>query len=91
MMINQQEPPEKEVENFATNWYNRADDIFQLMVSDYIWQTYEDESDLDVPIQRIVKDDNNGIIYDPQKEEVIGHFYYNPQESKWILYAKEKY
>lgn len=92
MMINNQIPPQQneDKESFATNWYGRINEIFQLVVSDYIWQQYGD-FDKQVSIQRIVRSDTHGILYDQQADEVVATFIFNPKNAEWTIYAKEEY
>jgi len=92
MMIGNNTPPQdnEDKESFATNWYERIDSTFQLIVSDYIYQIYG-SVDKQVQVQRIVKSDTRGLLYDPQAEQIIATFIFNPKEAEWTINAKERY
>lgn len=91
MMINKpMELPEEDKESFATNWYDNANEIFELIVSDYIWQNYGYDHKETVNIEKIPQTPNFGILADKDREVVFGGFNYNPNKGIWTLYANEE-
>lgn len=92
MMIKEPiQPPEEDKVTFATNWYDDADNIFQLIVSDYIWQQYGYDNKQPIPVIRKQLNPTHAVIIDENNGKTVGGVIFNPNEGTWNLYANEKY
>ncbi|HLS53373.1 MAG TPA: hypothetical protein VK031_05345 [Tissierellaceae bacterium] len=74
--------------NFATNFYDTANDIISLCIRDAIWQM-NDYSQEEVTIEREEVDDTGGILY--YEDEPLLVFDTDFKNTNWMIYVKEKY
>lgn len=92
MMIPQQiNQQQQEKTTFITNYFDKCDEILQLCMSDIIWQKFGFDQPIgtSIDIRKKMIDKNNGVfIID---EEIVARFHQDFSNSKWTLYANERY
>lgn len=78
-------------QTFITNFFDTADEILQLCISDEIWQKYGFDQPIgtSVNVNKRMLDDNNGVfIIDG---DVVAGFHQDFENSKWIFYGYKRY
>lgn len=93
MMISNQPPAEEDKTTFATNWYDQVDTIFQLCVSEAIWEI-TGETDKPANVEKVIDDSQQYgqkgrffLITEDDERIPIGAFEFDIRKPKWIFYA----
>jgi len=78
-------PPQTDKTTFITNFYDRCDEVLNVLVQEALQKMYGDNMPDEISFTKTFPDEHNAIVFANGKP--VAGIYQNFNQSKWILYG----